>query len=365
MKKTILISFLFSCFFSKAQENSNSSFVELNYFYGNILEHSPSLKPLVEAHPTGFLINWNQKKLGNSEFEHRYNFPDFGLSASYQNFNTTTLGEVYSLYAHYNFYLTNRNSKNQVKLSNGFGLGYATNPFHKVTNPKNQAIGLEVVVSVFLRTTYSREYILDNFGINAGLVFLHYSNTGLKSPNSGINTLAVSAGINYNFDDWQKTPERIIEKSNQKFPIKFNAAFRTGFSESLINNSGIFPFYTISLFGTKKLSYKSIISGGTDLFFPVFMKDFIKHGMIQKGTPNETADWKRVGVFIGHELNMGKFSAITEIGVHAYYPYNYAGVLYERIGLRKRFNEHLFADLTLKVNLFRAEGLEFGIGYQF
>lgn len=356
---------MFSCFLVRAQEDSNSSFIELNYFYGNILEHAPPLKPIIESHPTGFIFSWNHKKLGNSEFEHTYNFPDFGFSASYQNYDTATLGEVYSVYAHYNFYLTNRNSKNQVKLSSGFGLGYATSPFHKVHNPKNWAIGSNVVAAVFLRAIYSREYILDNFGINVGFNLLHYSNASFNTPNLGINTLAASAGINYNFDGWQEVPEKNITKSNEKFPIKFNAAFRTGFNESLINNSGLFPFYTVSLFGTKKLSYKSVISGGTDLFFPTFMKDYIEHDMIQEGTPDKTADWKRVGIFIGHELNMEKYSVITEIGVHAYYPYDYAGILYERFGFRKRFNEHLFADLTLKINMFRAEGLEFGVGYQF
>ena len=62
---------------------------------------------------------------------------------------------------------------------------------------------------------------------------------------------------------------------------------------------------------------------------------------------------------------MEHFSIITEIGAHVYYPYDYVSQVYERFGFRKRFGEHFLADLTLKINLFRAEGLEFGIGYQF
>lgn len=365
MKKIFFITLITSCFFAKAQENSNSSFLELNYFYGNILEHAPQLKPIIEAHPTGFVFSWNQKKIGDSEFEHTYNFPDFGISVSYQNFDTKILGEVYSAYAHYNFYLTNRNSKNQVKLTSAFGLGYATSPFDKISNSKNWAMGSHFTASAYFKATYSREYILYKFGINAGIMLLHYSNASFNTPNLGINTLAITAGVNYNLEEPKHAPERSLEKLNEKFPVKFNVALRTGFIESLINNSGLFPFYTISLFGTKKLNYKSTISGGIDLFFPTYMKNYIEYDNILKGTPNETADWKRVGIFVGYELNMEKFSVITEIGLHVYYPYNYISLIYERFGFRKQFSEHLFADLTLKINLFRAEGLEFGLGYRF
>ena len=209
MKNKLFILFLMSFFLAKAQETSNNSFIELNYFYGNILEHAPQLKPIIQSHPTGFILSWNRKKLGTSEFEHTYNFPDFGISTSYQNFNTEVLGEVYSVYVHYNFYLTNRNSRNQVKLTSGFGLGYATSPFDKETNSKNWAIGSKIVASVYLRAVYSREYILDKFGINAGFALLHYSNASFNTPNLGINTLAITAGVNYNFDEPKEAPEEV------------------------------------------------------------------------------------------------------------------------------------------------------------
>ena len=363
MKKIIFILTLGISIIINAQKNN--SFVELNYFYGNIVEHAPQLKPIIQTHPTGFLFSWNRKKTENTTFGHTYNFPDFGFSASYQNFDTKILGQIYSAYVHYNFYLTNRNSKNQVKLTSAFGLGYATKPFDKITNNKNWAIGSHLTASAYLKATYSREYILDRIGINVGIILLHYSNASFNTPNLGINTLAITAGINYNLEEQKLAPKRLLIKSDEEFPIKFNAAFRTGFNESLINNSGLYPFYTLSLFGTKKLNYKSTLSAGTDLFFPTYMKNYIEYDNIQKGTPNKSADWKRAGIFVGHELNMENFSVITEIGIHVYYPYEYISVIYERFGFRKKISEHLFADLTLKINLFRAESLEFGFGYKF
>ncbi len=365
MKHIFYILFFFSFFVINAQESKTTTYIEFDYFYGNIIEHAPELKPIIQAHPTGFIFSWNKKKLGNSKFERTFNFPDFGFTASYTNFNTEVLGKVYSLYAHYNFYLLNRNNKNQLKLTSGFGLGYTTAPFDKETNSKNWAIGSKFVASVYLKLMYERQYLIDRFGINAGITMLHYSNGSFNVPNLGINTVTASIGVNYNFDEVISAPERNLEAvAFEKNPIRFGGAFRFGFNESLINNSGLFPFYTISAFAEKKLSYTSTVSIGTDVFLSTFMKDYIEWNNVRNGTPNETADWKRIGIFAGYELNMEKFSVIGQIGYNVYYPYDYVSRIYERFGFRKHINDHFFADLTLKINMFRAEALEFGIGYR-
>jgi hypothetical protein len=362
MRKTLSILSLFIFFLVNAQESSS---IQLDYFYGNIIDHSPELKPIIQSHPSGILFSWNKKTTENTEFNNTYNFPDFGYSFSYENFNNESLGKVYSGYAHYNFYLNNRNAKNQIKLTTAFGLGYNTNPFDKDTNNKNWAIGSNFLASAYLKLNYQRKYLFDKFGVNAGLMLIHYSNASFKAPNLGINTVALNVGVNYNFEENETAPERNIDNSKVNSPITYNAIFRTGFNESRINGSGRRPFYTLSFSADKKLSYKSTVSAGTDVFLATFMKDYIKHENSINETPDETADWKRVGIFVGHELNMEKFSVLTQVGYHVYSPYKYVSGIYERFGFRKRFNEHLFADLSLKINLFRAEGLEFGVGYRF
>ena len=116
MKKISFIIVVFSFFVGFTQGEKGNTYIDFNYFYGNIIEHAPELKPIIQAHPTGFIFSWNKNKLSDSKFNRTFNFPDFGFTASYTNFHTEVLGEVYSLYAHYNFYLLNRNSKNQLKL---------------------------------------------------------------------------------------------------------------------------------------------------------------------------------------------------------------------------------------------------------
>lgn len=364
MKKIAFILLFTSFFVATGQEKESISHFQLDYFYGNIIEHAPQLKPIIQSHPTGFIFSWSKQKVGDTQFNHAYNFPDIGFTASYQDFKTEILGEVYSLYTHYNFYLTNRNAKNKVKLTTGIGLAYSTSPFDKVTNSKNWALGSHINAAIMVKAAYARDYLLGNLGLNAGIGLIHYSNGSFNTPNLGINTLNVHIGANYNLDEELIAPEKVVEKDTEKYPIKFNSAIRFGFNESKINNSGLNPFYTISLFGTKKLNYISTISAGTDIFFPTYMKDYIayENAIYHKDDPIE---WIRIGIFIGHELNLEKFSILTEIGAHVYYPYDYESVIYERFGFRKKITKNLFADLTLKINMFRAEGVEFGIGYKF
>ena len=59
MKKLIYITLIFVCTLSYAQEKTNASFLEFNYFYGNIIEHAPQLKPIIQLHPSSFILSWN------------------------------------------------------------------------------------------------------------------------------------------------------------------------------------------------------------------------------------------------------------------------------------------------------------------
>lgn len=363
MKRYILYSIFFAVLL-KGHSQGNSSF-DAHIFYGNIIEHAPELKPLIKKHPTGIILQYNKHLLENSLFGNQFNFPDAGYTAIFQDFKTEEMGEVYSILRHYNFYLLNRNNSHQLKLTSGFGLGYATSPFDKEENPKNWAIGSKVVAAVLLKLQYQHDYLIGNLGVHAGFSLIHYSNGSFNVPNLGINTIAATVGVHYDLNPKTQAPDRVLEKENLKEPIHINAVLRAGFNESLVNGSGLFPFYTLSAYGDKKLTNVSTITFGADFFFPVFMKDYIEWDSIQNDEPISDADWKRAGLFAGYEMNMHSFSVIGQIGYHVYYPYEYVSRIYERFGFKKRFGEYLFAALSLKINMFRAEGLEFGLGYRF
>lgn len=367
-----LIFFLFLLIFcnsfsqeEKTNSNTNSqSYFQAEYFYGNILKHQKSILPSISGHPEGFFLSWNRKSFGKEAWEQTYNYPDFGVSFAYQNYKSDIVGELYSLYAHYNFYFFNRQNKNQLILRTGIGLAYNTTPYDKVTNNKNVSFGSHWNSSTYFKLYYQRERIIKNLGVSAGLTFIHASNSNFKSPNIGLNTWGATVGLNYNIEDEDADFQHHEINPKFKEPIKFNFVFRTGINESEIIGSGLKPFFVFSAYADKRLTRKSAIQLGTELFISPFLKDYIEYYHINYPDDEEasSSDATRVGVFIGHELFVNKFSVILQLGYYAYYPFPYETRYYERLGLKRYFGDKWFASVSLKAHGANAETVAFGFG---
>ena len=211
-----------------------------------------------------------------------------------------------------------------------------------------------------------KERIINGLGFKAGISIIHYSNANVKAPNTSTNTFAFNAGLTYDLDGGEEYD--FIEKEKLKItePVKFNLAFRSGVNESDVVNSGQFPFYIFSAYADKRLSRKSAVHLGADVFFSNFLKELIRFQSIAFPELNVDgdADYKRVGMFVGHELFISRLSVITQLGYYVYYPFDFEGRTYLRIGLKHYFSKKnkWFGAVTLKSHAAKAEAVEFGIG---
>lgn len=357
---TIFFTLLSSVLFS--QDGKDSMFtIDANLFYGSIIEHNSDISHLITDHPTGFILSYNKKTYGFKDWESRFNYPDWGFSFIYQDMKNAVLGENYSLYAHYNFYFLNRN----LNLRVGQGLAYNTNPYDKVTNFKNNAYGSHVLSTTYLMLNYKKENLFKGFGLQAGISVIHYSNANFKAPNTSTNTFVFNVGTTYLFD-YENEPDYIASTEDKvyKEKIKYNLAFRTGINESDVIGVGQFPFYIISAYADKRLNRKSAIHVGTDVFFSKFLEELIYYYSVAfpELNVNGDEDWKRVGIFVGHELFINKMSIVTQLGYYVYYPYDFEGRVYNRVGLKRYFGDTVFGAVTLKSHGAKAEAVEFGIG---
>jgi hypothetical protein len=345
---------------SFAQENKDTNAFELTYLKGNVLPHTPDLNHLT-GHPDALMLSFSRQTHGKKEWHTAYNFPDYGGYFLYQNFNNTFLGDSYAVGMHYNFYFFNRHL--QFKLAQGFA--YVTNPYDKVDNSKNKAFGSSIVDNTNLGLSFKKENIIDKFGVQAGVLFTHYSNGRTKSPNSGINTYLINLGINYDFDgDVKNVKDTIQDKTNYREPIRYNIAFRSGVNESPVIGSGQYPFYHISFYVDKRLGRKSAIQFGTELFLTEFFKDYIRFraNAYPEDNINPNTDYKRVGLFVGHELFVNRISLEAQMGYYIYEPYKNDISVYNRVGMKYYVTKKIFAGFTIKTHLFLAEALEFGVG---
>jgi hypothetical protein len=73
-------------------------------------------------------------------------------------------------------------------------------------------------------------------------------------------------------------------------------------------------------------------------------------------------DYKRVGVFIGHELFINRISLEAQVGYYVYQPFKKDIPVYDRVGIKYYVTDKIFAGFTIKTHMFLAEALEFGIG---
>ena len=343
-----------------AQDTQSDSYFDVNYFSGNIALHNDDILHLIKGHPEGVIVSWNKKTFGNKAWEQRYNYPDYGVSFAYQDLKNDVLGNNYSIYGHYNFYFFKRNLMFRV----GQGFAFTTNPYHKKDNHKNIAFGSKFMSSTYVMLNYKKERIFDRFGLQAGLSLIHYSNANVKAPNTSINSMTVNLGVTYNLDaeDFEYINDITKEKFTEK--IRYNLAFRSGINESDIVGSGQYAFYIFSAYADKRINRKSALQLGVDVFFSNFLKELIYHDSIVYPDRNidPDTDYKRVGIFAGHELFINKMSIIAQLGYYVYYPYDFEGQTYQRIGLKRYFNDKWFAALTLKSHAAKAEAVELGVG---
>jgi len=350
----------------RSQDFKDTNAFDANYFTGNIMAHSPDLHHLITGHPEGVMLAFSKQTHGSEEWHKVYNYPDYGVYFLHQDFKNQYLGQNFAIGLHYNFYFLKRNL--QFRVSQGIAM--TTKPHDNQTNYKNGAFGSRFMENTNFLLSYKKENIIDRFGLHAGLMFTHFSNGRIKSPNSGINTYNVFAGVNYNLNEPVVNKPDSLSKATLKFtePIKFNAVLRTGVNESLIVGSGQKPFYHIGFYADKRLSRKSAIQFGTELFLTNSFKSFInyKAAAYPESNLDPDTDYKRIGIFIGHELFINRLSFEAQVGYYVYKPFKQDIAIYDRVGIKYYFWDHkLFTGVGVKTHGFLAEAMEFAIGIRF
>jgi len=356
--RTILC-FICFVFYSSDVLSQNQFSLETDYFYGNIMEHRSTIKHLIKGHPEGIMLTLNKKTFGEKKWEVLYNYPDYGLSFTYQDMKNEMLGDQYSLYGHLTFYFLNRN----LTLRVAQGVTYNTNPYDKETNFRNIAYGTRFMPSTYFLLNYNKQNIYKGFGFQTGFSLHHYSNARIKAPNTSTNTIAFNLGLNYNFDS--ENPEYIsYEKEEFSKSIKYNFAFRSGVNSSAVVGSKQFPFYVFSAYADKRISQKSAFQLGTDLFVMPYLKEHIHYLSVAYPEHNleGNEDYKRIGVFAGYEMFLSKLSLEGQFGYYVYAPFNDDTAIYQRIGTKYYFWNAVFGGIFLKTHMAKAEALEFSVG---
>ncbi|MGM0635355.1 MAG: acyloxyacyl hydrolase [Bacteroidota bacterium] len=361
IKKRLFFLLFFVSFSVFSQTKKYTHAVYADFLYGQIMPHSPNIIHLIQGSTSGFVAGWKKQTYGHQEWEQQFNYPSYGASFMMQNMGSPELGNVYSLHADYNFYFFKR----QLVLGVGTGIGYVPNKYDKRSNPRNVAYGSTLLSSSIFKLNYQKEQA---FGLpidfSLGAFLIHYSNGKSKSPNTSTNNFGLQFGLTYHLD---KDEIDFIDdslSSELKEPFRFNVALLGGANDNGIVGEPRYPFLAISTYIDKRLNRKSSIQLGTDLFLNQAVKKHLEYNEIiyPDEFENHNKDWKRVGLFVGHELFFRKMSLITQMGYYVYYPYDYLNRIYTRVGVKRYLSNRFFVSVALKTHFAKAEAIEYGIG---
>jgi hypothetical protein len=363
--KRLFSLFIFFTSFTFSQEKAYTDAFQLDYLYGKIMDHSPNIIHLIQGPTNGALLSWDRQTYGKRDWEQWYNFPSFGASLLVKNMGSPELGNVYSLHGDYRFYFFKRKLAFRV----GGGIAYIDNPFDIERNPTNTAYGSNISGSVLLGLQYENRSIFDSpFGFQAGTFLVHYSNGKSRSPNTSTNNYGLQLGITYDLD--AATPENKTNFQETQFsePIRFNLMMSAGNNDSGVIGMSQYPFLVTTFYADKRINRKSSLQFGAEVFLTKTVRKYIQYANLafpenERFTGDE--DWKRVGLFVGHELFIGKLSLVTQVGYYVYYPFDYLKPYYTRVGLKRYLYKGMFASIMLKTHLAKAESMEYGIGIRF
>ena len=362
MSPKFILHLLFLVFIGhcQGQEQKTIYTFDADLYYGSILLHNTDISHLITEHPAGFILGYNRKTFGEEVWEQGYNYPDLGASFIYQDMVNPVLGKNYGLYAHFNFYFFKRNLQFRI----GQGVAYNTNPYDKNSNFRNNAYGSPLMSSTYLMLNFHKENIIKNIGFKTGISLIHFSNANFKAPNTSTNALTINAGLVYTLGNEDEMEYTTRKKEKITESLRYNLAFRGGLNESDVIDSGQYGFVVLSGYVDKRVGRKSALQVGADLFYSNFLKELIRYQSISfpENSISSDTDFKRVGVFIGHELFINKLSISTQLGYYVYYPFDFEGRIYNRLGLKRYFGKKWFGEISLKAHSAAAEAVEFGVG---
>lgn len=286
-----------------------------------------------------------------------YRLPEMGVGWYSSTFHQEEIGKPNALYYYFNMPIRfERSRKLTMSYLGAFGLSYNFNPYDEINNPGNVFIGSyrNCYVNFALLLNY---HITPKWVTSLSLGFKHFSNGSFKQPNYGINLVPVSVSVSYSpkgikpFEGEKNIPRFI--RHNQ-----YNIALIAG-SKNYNEGEPNYLKAALSINWLRALSYKYKGGLGFDIFYSA------KAGP-RTGTESTFSNSMSYAVVGSWEWSLNR---------HLYVPVAFAVYLkhseangerdpfYERVGIRYRFNNNMFAGVTIKAHKGVADFFEWTLGY--
>ena len=340
----------------------SKKFIEFSYDQGPIIgnnkDWADELIDIIDYSGVDVRIGWRSGK--NIYYNYINRYPSYGLGFTSAVNYYKEIGRPMGVYAFGEFPFGKNNFDRKLNFSYyaQIGLGFNMNPYDAETNPINGFVGTAINAHVHfgLKASYQFSSTLEGF---TSIGTKHYSNGSIKKPNSGINFVPIALGLRVNLDK-----EKFNPGTKPDFPPLekrgiWNIAAYTGLKSYDVGEKTYFRG-GLGVNYLWELSYKYRGGLGIDWFYGAGAKERYPDENIGFFDVNSFAivgswEWK---------LTERLYMPIA-LGVYlsrAHYNQEVNG-FYERIGVRYRMKNNVFAGVQIKAHKAKADFFEFTLGY--
>ncbi len=324
---------------------------------GFMAPHHKSLWVMVDRYATAGEIFIQRPYSSHKAWAGNYRRPQWGFSALWLDAGSDRLGPAGRLITYLELPLV-RPGDWEFNTRVGWGLGLVRDPFERVENYKQHAIGGRLNLAVQFALDLRRYFGRHSFDL--GLAMDHLSNAAMQQPNLGINVPTVALGYSYRLGEqaprvlvtdslWKKEPRTLI-----------HAMANVGWNEVYPLNSGRRSALSLSASAYRRVTAKSAFGLGVD----VFNKGSL--AVVDTSLASRSRiGLSQLGIHGGYALLFGGMTLYYEMGAYLYTPVKERASAYTRLGVRQQVSERLFLNFTLKSHMFVADHFEIGLGYRF
>lgn len=353
------------CFSLFAQELIAQKLKKENFFLGleagsgAIFKHSEQIAHISNANPKSLDLHLRYVLPGNKKWQQQLGLPSAGLVFTYTDMdNPKVLGDSY----HLSTYMTFPIKKGDVldfEFRLGLGATYGTQKFDLETNRKNTLYSTNFSGMAYLRFAFNYE-LSDKLFLTNAFGLSHFSNGSYRLPNLGANILTFNLGAYYRLSEepivYEK-PEKITEQ-DKNYLLNIGAGY--GWKAALPISEDRYSVYTLMLQAEKRTKGVGSWLAGLDFNKNESLEDEQNFLFPDKEFRNDY----RMSVLGGYSLNIGRFSALGQLGIYLYSPVQPPRPYYQKIGFRIKLIDEFHLGLNLKAHAGVADFVEYVITYK-
>jgi hypothetical protein len=367
----LIIGFLALPYFAYSQQSIQSFSKSLGAsFHQSAFFPSKHTDHLFTAFPWGIELEYLYHAWGTKDWEKFYNLPSWGAVFSYYDYQNPQLGKMYALSSVFNYPMI-RFGNNNIHLTGALGLAYTPAQHDVEENYTNHAIGSPVSFIIEAGMGYEQA-LTQNITFKTQLKMVHFSNGGLAVPNMGLNMLQGNIGMNYYFQPKEAVSGKTdsVQTDPQLKKLALYVYLGGGGKAVRPFDSAPLAVYSASVLLQKQIAKVSMLSFGVEAFSGPARKKWAEYEIrisnIANGETKETPDHRLLGLAAGHELMIGDFSVVAQLGYYFYKPNDLLPDFYQRSGLKYYgLDKKLVLSMLVKTHGYGAsDSVELGMGLQ-